>query len=183
MKFLIDKINKMDRQPDPLAGDMHSANASVVFPDFIDNFTSGNEKASKQRKIGKVMGLSLMYQDKLGLSPAYTVHYNEGIGETVDEALALTTKWYAGVPTFTNSIKQIMDRAKQTSKTYNLFGEVFTIPDCDHKNDFWKRKAMKKAINIPIQSSGSVQTKMMVERIVSFIETYRLDDTSVNLKL
>ena len=181
---LLTRINSMERQPDPLAGDQHSTNTMVIYPEYLTLTKSNPAEAKKKRDIGKKVGLSLLYQDAIeGLSPAYTVHYNEGVGDTIEDAQRIVSKWYAGLPNFRHSISQIMKTAQQTKKTKNLFGEIFFLPDIDHHIKGIRRKALRNSINIPIQSSGSMQTKMMVEVLIAFIEKHKLNSIGANNKL
>lgn len=175
---------------DPYTGDFHSANTAAVFPEFDKLFRGGaggdvdsERKATKLRKIGKVIGLSLLFQARLS-SAGYTIHYNSGVGDSPDEASRFASAWYANVPEFVESTSRFKNLAKLKGYSHTMIGNRRYIPIAQQsENRKLQDKGLGYAINMPIQGSGAVQSKFMLHELLKLIDKYDLNWISGNQKV
>ena len=180
---IINRISTEEFNIDEVSSDWHGVNTNAVFPKY-DALARSSVKEDKKeakllRKVGKVIGLSLLYQSSQGAA-GYTIHADLGI--TPDEAQLHADRWYKGVATFSNSVKAIINNTKTNGTTKTSFNRTRFLPDIDGAPDKHGGKPNNKlinynkrlAINFPVQSVGADQIKLMLSNVGKFIDNNRM---------
>lgn len=180
---IVNRISSENFEVDEVSSDWHGVNTNAVFPKY-DGLARSSVKddlkeAKSLRKVGKVIGLSLLYQSSQGVA-GYTIHGDLGL--TPEQAQLYTDKWYKGVSTFSNSVKSIINNTKNTGSTKTSFNRVRFLPDIDGAPDRNGGRPNNKlinynkrlAINFPVQSVGADQIKLMLSNVNKFISNNRM---------
>lgn len=186
-KVILDRIIKRISteifEVDEVSSDWHGVNTNAVFPKYDALARSSNKDELKEaktlRKVGKVIGLSLLYQSSQGAA-GYTIHADLGL--TPEQAQTHADKWYKGVSTFSNSVKSIINNTKNNGTTKTSFNRVRFLPDIDGAPDKNGGRPNNKlinynkrlAINFPVQSVGADQIKLMLSNVGKFVDENRM---------
>lgn len=180
---IIKRISTEKFEVDEVSSDWHGVNTNAVFPEYNKLARSENKddrkKTKSLRKIGKVIGLSLLYQSSQSAA-GYTIHSDLGL--TPEQAQIHADKWYKGVPTFSKSIKNIINNCKKNGITKTSFNRVRFLPDINGAPDRNGGRPNNKlinynkrlAINFPVQSVGADQIKLMLLNVGKFIDNNRM---------
>jgi len=190
LKQWIDETNDSNNTQRKLpAGDFHSVNTYAVYGDkYLNELYDDPASAKKMRSKGKATGLALLYGGS-----AFTLIDHLGVTEA--EAEEIIKNFYSGVP----NLKKLHNKQKSMTKnegyTKNIFGGVRYLPDAKRnitpqekadpklRKRFWstKSKAMRLALNYPIQSASATQLLLIIIAINTWIEQNRLNRYMGNL--
>lgn len=107
----------------------------------------------KEKKKGKVLNFSVLF----GQSDYETANQ---MGVSVDEAREFKAEWFRAFPRIKPWMKEQAKKCKRDGYVYNLFGRKRRLPDIYSPNDGSYNKAVRDAINAPIQGSSSDFTQL-----------------------
>jgi len=178
---VIDALFDLEYRVDKMAGDFHSGNTIPVYPDYLDYFLSDDPekqaKAQKMRKVGKTLGLSLLYVPSR-MSAVYTL-VNEGqMSGTEREISLFVNKWYDGVAVFEKNLQNYLKYTRKTGWIITSLGKPFQVPDIklkyNEQNSGFISKAKKTALNIPIQHLGAQQVILINDQIFKYKNTKKI---------
>jgi DNA polymerase-1 len=137
-------------------------------PDMsILNKMKATPEFSSMRSQAKILNFSIVYGvTEYGLSKNLSI--------SVEEARNLIAMYFINYPGIKNYMAGMVELARETSYSTNLFGRKRKIEDIQSKNRFSREAAERLAINNPIQSTAADLLKVAMLRIQNAIESKNL---------